>query len=200
LRGDFNSAFKKAAGENQGIVFAHIDPSKNAGAAERLNAGSKPVLIVWDNGEEITRRVRPWGSDVPLAIELLNKRKPAENGSKENTDEKEPEVNNASNTVVDDKPVIVTDETFQSEVIDYEKPVLVDFWAPWCGLCRMVAPILEKLAKEFTGQVRIAKVNVDGTWPSERLPHHEHPEHDGDQEPYNCLQPAGRCPRRPSGS
>lgn len=62
---------------------------------------------------------------------------------------------------MDTKPVNVTDANFQQEVIDYELPVLVDFWAAWCGPCRMVAPILDKLAGEYAGKVRIAKVNVD---------------------------------------
>lgn len=62
---------------------------------------------------------------------------------------------------MDTTPVNVTDQDFQAEVIDYELPVLVDFWAEWCGPCRMVAPILDKLAPEYSGKVRIAKVNVD---------------------------------------
>jgi thioredoxin len=64
---------------------------------------------------------------------------------------------------MDTTPVNVSDGTFQQDVIDYSDtmPVVVDFWAPWCGPCRMVGPILDKLAKEFAGQVRIAKVNVD---------------------------------------
>ena len=64
---------------------------------------------------------------------------------------------------MENTPVNVSDGTFQQDVIDYSDtmPVVVDFWAPWCGPCRMVAPILDKLAKEFAGQVRIAKVNVD---------------------------------------
>jgi thioredoxin len=62
---------------------------------------------------------------------------------------------------VDTKPVNITDADFQSEVIDYDLPVLVDFWAEWCGPCRAVAPILEKLAGEYAGKVRIAKVDVD---------------------------------------
>lgn len=66
-----------------------------------------------------------------------------------------------TNAIVDDKPFIVTDATFEAEVLNHDKPVLIDFWAEWCGPCRMVAPTLEKLAKEFAGQVRIAKVNVD---------------------------------------
>jgi thioredoxin 1 len=52
-------------------------------------------------------------------------------------------------------------DTFQKSVLEAKKPVLVDFWAPWCGPCRAVAPIVEDLAKEYAGKVEFAKVNVD---------------------------------------
>ena len=60
-----------------------------------------------------------------------------------------------------DEPIHVTDDAFEKTVMQSEVPVVVDFWAPWCGPCRMVAPILDKLAKEFAGKLLIAKVNTD---------------------------------------
>jgi len=55
----------------------------------------------------------------------------------------------------------VTDSSFKQEVLDSEVPVLVDFWAPWCGPCRMVAPVVDEIADQYAGQVKVVKLNTD---------------------------------------
>ena len=165
LRSDFKAAFDKGAREDtSGVIYARVDPHQQAALAQRFGVGEKPMLVAWYCGEEIARRQKPWGTDLPLAIEMLQKAV-ADSGSltaatalsEVHKEEEKP----VTQPTVFNKPVNVTDATFEQEVLNSDLPVLVDFWAEWCGPCRMVGPILEKLAGEFAGQIKIAKVDTD---------------------------------------
>jgi len=60
-----------------------------------------------------------------------------------------------------DKIVYVTDDTFEDEVLKADVPVLVDYWADWCGPCKMIAPVLDEIADEYAGRLKVAKLNID---------------------------------------
>jgi len=59
------------------------------------------------------------------------------------------------------KPMAITEANFEAEVLKSSTPVMVDFWAEWCGPCRMIAPVVEEIAQEYAGRVKVCKVNVD---------------------------------------
>ncbi len=59
------------------------------------------------------------------------------------------------------KPIEITDANFQNEVMNSDTPVLIDFWAVWCGPCKMIAPVVEEIAKEYDGKLKVGKVDVD---------------------------------------
>ncbi len=60
-----------------------------------------------------------------------------------------------------DRIVYLTDDTFEEEVLNASEPVLVDYWAEWCGPCKMIAPVLDEIAEEYQGKIKVAKLNID---------------------------------------
>src|SRR5262245_46683356 len=125
VRSEFSTAFKKAADENTQVTFAKLDPSSNPQAAARFDAGSKPVMIGWAGGAEVLRRGKPWGTDVTLAIEMLQAAaKETITNIQEPIGEEvipnQPVANGEDKPVpvVDGKPFVVTDATFEQEVLN----------------------------------------------------------------------------------
>ncbi|NDJ85792.1 MAG: thioredoxin [Chloroflexi bacterium] len=154
---DVRKALDAAANDYSALEVLIIDTAAEPAFKERFSVGKHAVLIGWYNNEVISRRQRPWATDVQGTAEklagLIPEPEQDPNGKDKTEENKE--------LPVDNVPVHVTDADFEKEVINHELPVLVDFWADWCGPCKMVAPTLEKLAGEYAGKVRIAKVDVD---------------------------------------
>jgi thioredoxin len=145
-----DDALKRTAREYAGqILVARVNAEENPQVYAQYNRPTLPALITVKEGATQSVAAPAQATDIaPHTAYLLGK------GPK-------PAAPTARTGPSSAAPTTVTDSSFQKEVLQSNLPVLVDFWAPWCGPCRMVSPIVEQLAKKYAGRVKVAKLNVD---------------------------------------
>jgi len=153
-----DAAMREIARNDAGrVLVAKVNADDNPHTAARAG-GPLPALITLKDGQEVSRATGITARDLRDHVAYLLGRSPRPLSQPETP---APTGHARKNGHAPTAPVIVTDATFQQEVLDSDLPVLVDLWAPWCGPCRMIAPIVEKLAREYAGRLKVAKLNVD---------------------------------------
>ncbi len=142
------------------LLVARLEAGQNPETARRFNAGQGAHLVLWKGGMENVHLAGPTPEQILAAASYALGRGPAPNPAPNRVSTARPADKPATRDAFD-RPFKVDEHSFEQEVLRSADPVLVDFWAPWCGPCHMIAPALEKLAAEYSGRLRIAKLNVD---------------------------------------
>ena len=147
----YNTLKSLAKQEAGNLLVVQLSPKDGAQTAQRFGIHASPAVVAVKNGQAHSKAEGISAAQLEQHARFLLGKGPRP----EDTPSAFPAGGQPG------RPVTVTDATFDQEVLRSAVPVIVDFWAPWCGPCRMVAPILDKLAGEWAGKVKIAKINVD---------------------------------------
>ena len=150
-----DEALRQVARTDAGrLLVARANADENPQIAARTG-GPLPALISYRDGQEVARGAAITAQTFRAHADHLLGRGPRP------ADESAPPRTAGAGASAPSRPVTVTDASFQAEVLNSDLPVVVDLWAPWCAPCRIIAPVLDKLAGEYAGRLKIAKVNVD---------------------------------------
>lgn len=162
------------------VLIVRVEDATQGGLQQQFNLTRAPTLILWKDGHELERIEGAAPKDALkqhlefLAGEvaqptpatgpsqpLRGKRAGGDGASYSYNQPPAAQSWGTPNQSTKSEPIDVSDASFEGEVLRSPVPVLVDFWAPWCGPCRMVSPIVEELGREYAGRLRVAKVNTD---------------------------------------
>jgi thioredoxin 1 len=152
---------KLAKDYGEQMIVARVNVQENPQSAGRFAVGQTPLLVGLRDGQIVSRVEHPTAADLQKAAQVAIGEADTTISTSEENPTSSPLSAKKDSPDVETRPVHITDATFESQVLRSSKPVLVDFWAPWCGPCHMIAPILDRLAREFAGRLRVAKINVD---------------------------------------
>lgn len=169
-------ALKSLAKQHAGnLLIVQMDMNESVETARRFAIHASPALVAWKNGQVHSQAANITADDLGQHASFVLGKGPkpgqktqpqpstagANPGGPFSNGNRPSPAQSSYASKSGGYPLTVTDASFEQEVMRSSLPVVVDFWAPWCGPCRMVAPTLDKLAGEWNGKVKIAKVNVD---------------------------------------
>lgn len=165
LSGALEDTLKQIAKAHAGdLLVAKLDAAENPATAAQAS-GTLPALLAYQNGEVVAQAngIDPAAIRAHADFVLGRGPRPAatQTAPPRSSNGRSAQSASGGSSNATGTPVVITDASFEREVVNSDIPVLVDLWAPWCGPCRMIGPIVEKIARDYAGRLKVAKLNVD---------------------------------------